>query len=797
MRSSGSTNKVLKKATNITLDILIFIFGIILLVSLYNVVQVKILGNDYSSFFGYTIFEVQTGSMEPEISAGDWIIVKEKKSFALDDVITFQQDGNFITHRIIEKYSDTFITKGDANNSEDDPINADQIVGEVVSVIPLFGLFRMTLFNPYILIALIITIYIYNMKSIKKGGIIKVINKVKEFFAKFAKGKEKKETEDFFKEDNKKSFENIPSQPRFRDYEERLEDHTKHNVDEEEEIKEEKIIDEDKEEELSKTMFFRMVSVDEDENENKVVEDFENDQQPIITGDEPLDTFETKEELNVFETEDKEEANVFESEIDDDFEKTVNQYEEPKRETDSFIISTDDGDYEYEKPEEEIDEEIEVEETKNEIEVEEEVEETKEDKEDEAKFTLEMIFNKPEYKRSKNIIARTMAIKEEEINKTIDFIFGESKMLANEATIKKSLIKSYIESKYYNIFSEKVALLETKKTAQKKPKYANLSSISLISEKNGFDRAYATRVKKVINRVSYALEEDSAKLASMYSGNDKTYEEKLVKYSSLILLISKLEYLVDLDINMRSKKILYTKEIIKFISDYNIENDNIEYTVKEIIHSQKHFRSASKYFLDRLNTEMFELIYHPFKTDKAKFLLDLKHNISFSQVYSDRVVDKAYQEGIVAEDKLNVLLTLLQARLSHDMLTSEFVNEYVVLLPDSLCLKDTKFERLFKQNNEEYAKKNIVYLISYDIFMKKAASIKNLRKNGFRIAMYINDDTKFASKNKTGIALAEYIFIDKQTKKIIELEKLVFDNFKNKIIKDDIDNKLEIKKEER
>ena len=47
-----------EKIINIILDVLIIVFGIILLISIYNNVQIKILGNDYSSFFGYSTFEV-------------------------------------------------------------------------------------------------------------------------------------------------------------------------------------------------------------------------------------------------------------------------------------------------------------------------------------------------------------------------------------------------------------------------------------------------------------------------------------------------------------------------------------------------------------------------------------------------------------------------------------------------------------------------------------------------------------------------------------------------------------------
>ena len=136
------SRKVIEKVINIILDIAIFVFGIILLISIYNNVQTKILKNSYSSFFGYTVFGVQTGSMADEINAGDWIIVKKEKNLKLNDIVTYMQDGEFITHRIVESYKNTFITKGDANNTKDAPINREQIVGKVIKILPNFEILR-------------------------------------------------------------------------------------------------------------------------------------------------------------------------------------------------------------------------------------------------------------------------------------------------------------------------------------------------------------------------------------------------------------------------------------------------------------------------------------------------------------------------------------------------------------------------------------------------------------------------------------------------------------------------------
>ena len=147
-----SVRKITEKIVSIILDILIVIFGFILLIFIYKNIQTKIMGNDYTSLFGYSTFEVETGSMEgneeDSISTGDWVVVKYTNNIQLGDIITFQKDGAFITHRVIEEYNGTYITKGDANNAKDDPVSREQIVGKVVKILPFFGIIRKTILNP-------------------------------------------------------------------------------------------------------------------------------------------------------------------------------------------------------------------------------------------------------------------------------------------------------------------------------------------------------------------------------------------------------------------------------------------------------------------------------------------------------------------------------------------------------------------------------------------------------------------------------------------------------------------------
>ena len=76
--------------------------------------------------FGYHIYTVVSGSMEPAIMTGSLVYIKEEapEDMQQDDIIAFYgtKDGaSIITHRVVENrvLMGEFITKGDANKTQD------------------------------------------------------------------------------------------------------------------------------------------------------------------------------------------------------------------------------------------------------------------------------------------------------------------------------------------------------------------------------------------------------------------------------------------------------------------------------------------------------------------------------------------------------------------------------------------------------------------------------------------------------------------------------------------------------
>ena len=91
---------------------------------------------------------VLSGSMEPRMSPGDAVIVREVPASEIErqDIITYQRQGSDTptTHRVIEKQSTdngvAYVTKGDANEERDrGTVSHDRVVGEVIFVIPFIG----------------------------------------------------------------------------------------------------------------------------------------------------------------------------------------------------------------------------------------------------------------------------------------------------------------------------------------------------------------------------------------------------------------------------------------------------------------------------------------------------------------------------------------------------------------------------------------------------------------------------------------------------------------------------------
>ena len=659
---------IVKKIINITLDVFIVMLGVILLITVYNNIQVKILGHDYASFFGHSVFEVQTGSMGEIIEPGDWIVVKYEKNIKLNDIVTFEHKGEYITHRVIEAYNGTYVTKGDANTAKDAPISKEQIVGKVVKVIPNFGILRKTIFNPIVLIAIIITLFFLN--QVFKKTTKEDLEKEKALKEKLRRALKLDKPEEVKEKVEKVQPEK--EEPKNEEPKEEIREVKEEKVELTKEEKEKVKAELENTSDIEKTLFFRMVSVDKDELSN------------------------------VYEEIPKE--------IEEQSEKAKENIKEGEKE------------------------EVEV-------------------SEDKIKSKLELIQRKK--KKCKNIIEKAMLIKKEEIIELMTLLNKGEELKTNEPTIREKLVTAYIDAKYYN----------------------NCGNINL-----------AYNGKNMMTKVDSLIEKVGEDLTNSYKESDTKYSEKVEKNVKFMLLINHLEEDFKLE-DLQKKKETYNKRILKYIKFNDLSQQDIKKLITNIMKTQKTYSGMIKFIQSKINTNMFELKFNKL-TRKDMYAVELTHNIQFSKVYSDYIVDKTYSEGIIAEDKVKVLGNLLLSQMVNDMLNGEFNKKYFVYIPESIYAKDNKLDQVFDMLDDEFAKKNINILLAYNGLSDNKKIIKQLIKQGFSFSLDMNDVELLKKSDIKELYVLEHIFISRKKVAKTNIIDVLPEEVKPKILYEEISSKI-------
>lgn len=168
----------MKKILNIVYWVIIIA---VVLVAVAFVSQDKINSTDYS------VYSVNSGSMEPAIPLGSLIFINSAENYQEGDIITFRNNNSkdTTTHRIvgIERDDDIdkllYTTKGDANEDPDSSqTDHSQVVGKVRFHVPYLGYpvgFAKTQTGFILLIVVPATIIIYSELSTIKDETKKII----------------------------------------------------------------------------------------------------------------------------------------------------------------------------------------------------------------------------------------------------------------------------------------------------------------------------------------------------------------------------------------------------------------------------------------------------------------------------------------------------------------------------------------------------------------------------------------------------------------------------------------------
>ncbi len=185
---------------NIVKSVLVLFF-VLIIYNFFLLVFTAKTDKEAKYVFGYRAYVIITESMKPNLNTGDIIIIKKTNDdeIYLGDIITYKSSENSerITHRIVEKSEDIYITKGDNNKIEDKVmVRTEDIEGKYIFKIPFIGKMFLkveNMFYAFFLTIIILTIFLYNRRTFSKSEI----------------RREKKEYADLLREERLKNIKEI------------------------------------------------------------------------------------------------------------------------------------------------------------------------------------------------------------------------------------------------------------------------------------------------------------------------------------------------------------------------------------------------------------------------------------------------------------------------------------------------------------------------------------------------------------------------------------------------------------
>ena len=116
----------------------------------------------------------------------------------------------------------------------------------------------------------------------------------------------------------------------------------------------------------------------------------------------------------------------------------------------------------------------------------------------------------------------------------------------------------------------------------------------------------------------------------------------------------------------------------------NIEDEEFN---KLVYNTMKEFEKEKEKLVERFETDDFKLKITNYPDELNVYRVNLKYNFNFPLVYSEFAINKAFNIGIINEDKLAIEFYLISIEVLKDVLKQNFKKKYILEFAPSLFEK--------------------------------------------------------------------------------------------------------------
>lgn len=173
------------------------------------------------------------------------------------------------------------------------------------------------------------------------------------------------------------------------------------------------------------------------------------------------------------------------------------------------------------------------------------------------------------------------------------------------------------------------------------------------------------------------------------------------------------------------------------LKDTNIKleyTDEAKMAYRELV---KEFNKKKKDLFKVFEIEDFELKFRRLKRNLQ--FVSMAQHCNVSKLYSDYAVEKAFNSGVVEENKYYLLYYMLTEKILTDVIELNFDKAYVVELPISLLSKEKKIKRYLRILDSSIVKNKISIRYTYSDYKKHKEKINKLINLGYKISLLLDE----------------------------------------------------------
>ncbi len=272
-------------------------------------------------------------------------------------------------------------------------------------------------------------------------------------------------------------------------------------------------------------------------------------------------------------------------------------------------------------------------------------------------------------------------------------------------------------------------------------------------------------------------------------GEDKFFYIRInsnlsIKKNELQMRFPKIEEKV-LDDNLRIYQFVFYIDGVRPIADLPqfcklvCDKRNTQFELKSVINLEerllkliKRVNEEKESFFKKYETEYFSLNIEKYKLIDNTYKVDLNYEFKIPYIYSEKVIEEVYNEGVINEDKLMIEYTLLTLLCIKDINKGNFDTKYIVNFASSLYKKKQKLKQTLKILDNAVAQDKVFLKLNYQDFEENKELIYELMKDGFRFAIIIDDTFNPSIMELKKLSIFKYLLIAEQSKNFDEIKRV-------------------------